>query len=218
MGINAGKDGSQRIKKHLDTMSMTSCGRISKSVKWCARSLTFKHLLEELKGTINGLSEFVEGRINSVSQDVEALTNAIDMKIDVITIEVRLLKRAVELDTADNRPSFSKVKVPKRIPFGKARSVNELKKFLWDIETYVQAAKVLENEKVSIMNIYLVRNLHRQEMKDLSSAIATADRLLDFYGEPNPDHKKKNSRKDKGKATKSEKKDKFKKDKGRRQV
>ncbi|PIN15889.1 hypothetical protein CDL12_11463 [Handroanthus impetiginosus] len=128
----------------------------------CMRMVLFeeiyllKRLLEDLKGTVDGLLEFVEGRVTSISQDVEALTDVVNIKIDAITTDVRLLKRAVVSDTANNRPSSSKVKVPKPKPFGGARSAKELKIFLWDMKNYFQAAKVPDGEKVFITIMYLV--------------------------------------------------------------
>ncbi|PIN25087.1 hypothetical protein CDL12_02170 [Handroanthus impetiginosus] len=273
----------------------------------CEEVYLLKHILEELKGTVDGFSESIKGIITLVSQDVEALTDAVDIKIDAITTDLRLLKRAVGSDTADNRPSSSKVRVPEPKPFGGARSAKELENFLWDMENYFQAAKIPDDEKVSITSMYLVGDaklwwrtrladdasanrepisswdvlkqelkeqflpsntswlarealrklkhtgsvrdyvkefsslmldiremseedklfnfmsglqnwaqaeLRRQGVKDLSSAIAAADRLLDFRGEPNPDRKKKDSGKEKGKVGKPGKKGKSWKDKG----
>ncbi|KAL0315103.1 UNVERIFIED_CONTAM: hypothetical protein Scaly_2889100 [Sesamum calycinum] len=50
---------------------------------------------------------------------------------------------------------MSKVKVPDPKPFGGARSGKELENFLWDMETYFQAARIPEAEKVSITSMYL---------------------------------------------------------------
>ncbi|KAL0364745.1 UNVERIFIED_CONTAM: hypothetical protein Sangu_0572100 [Sesamum angustifolium] len=50
---------------------------------------------------------------------------------------------------------MSKVKVPDPKPFGGARSAKELENFLWDMETYFQAARIPEAEKVSITSMYL---------------------------------------------------------------
>ncbi|KAL0298887.1 UNVERIFIED_CONTAM: hypothetical protein Sradi_6548500 [Sesamum radiatum] len=51
---------------------------------------------------------------------------------------------------------MSKVKVPDLKPFGGTRRAKVLENFLWDIETYFQAARILETEKVSITSMYLI--------------------------------------------------------------
>ncbi|KAK4380949.1 hypothetical protein Sango_3015800 [Sesamum angolense] len=53
---------------------------------------------------------------------------------------------------------MSKVKEPYPKPFGGARRVKELENFLWDMETYFQAARILEADKVSITSMYLSGN------------------------------------------------------------
>ena len=121
----------------------------------CEQVHLLKQIVEDLKKVVDGLPEFVERKINSVSQDVEVLTDAVDMKVEAITTDVRLLKRAVGSEKADERASSSKVKIPGPTPFGGERSAKELENFLWDMETYFRATKVVEAEKVSIASMFL---------------------------------------------------------------
>lgn len=48
-----------------------------------------------------------------------------------------------------------KMKIPKSKSFDGARSSKELENFIWDMETYFAAAKVLESKKVTVTTMYL---------------------------------------------------------------
>ncbi|KAK4391961.1 hypothetical protein Sango_1973900 [Sesamum angolense] len=89
----------------------------------------------------------------SAIEEASILTNAVDVRVDGVQAEVNLLKRVVGRD--DDRAPMSKVKVPDPKPFGGARSAKELENFMWDMETYFQAARIPEAEKVSITSMYL---------------------------------------------------------------
>ena len=47
------------------------------------------------------------------------------------------------------------MKVPEPKAYNGVRSAKELEKFLWDIKNYLNAAKVLDVEKVSVTTMYL---------------------------------------------------------------
>ncbi|KAL0423508.1 UNVERIFIED_CONTAM: hypothetical protein Sradi_0885600 [Sesamum radiatum] len=138
---------------------------------------------------------------------------------------------------------MSKVKVPDPKPFDGARSAKELENFLWDMETYFQAARIPRRRRyrerlcegvqlsdagrsghvkedklfnfLSGLQTWAQTELRRQGVKDLPSAIAAADRLVDFRVTNNsdPEKKKKDSGKEKGKSGKGWKDGKFKKKK-----
>ncbi|PHT35608.1 hypothetical protein CQW23_23308 [Capsicum baccatum] len=76
----------------------------------------------------------------------------------------------------------SKFKIPKPKPFSGARSAKELENFLWDMDRYFSTVRVAETDKLKITMMYLTGDakLWRQNIKDLLSAIAIADSLLDF--------------------------------------
>ncbi|KAL0406626.1 UNVERIFIED_CONTAM: hypothetical protein Slati_3976500 [Sesamum latifolium] len=119
-------------------------------------------------------------RARGAVEEMSFLTNVIDLGIDGMQADLNLLKRAVGRE--EDRTPVSKVKVPDPKAFGGERSAKELGKFLWDIETYFQAASVPDAKKVSITSLqpWAQIELRRQGFKDLLSAIATADRLADF--------------------------------------
>ena len=48
----------------------------------------------------------------------------------------------------------TKVKVPEPKPFNGARSAKDLDNFLWDMEQYFKAARVLDQEMVTIIIMY----------------------------------------------------------------
>ncbi|KAK4394404.1 hypothetical protein Sango_1911200 [Sesamum angolense] len=95
----------------------------------------------------------LDKRVMSAIEEASILTDAVDVRVDGIQAEVNLLKRVVGRD--DDRAPMSKVKVPDPKPFDGARSAKELENFLWDMETYFQAARIPEAEKVSITSMYL---------------------------------------------------------------
>ena len=52
----------------------------------------------------------------------------------------------------------TKVKVPELKPFNGAKNVKDLENFLWDMEQYFKATKVLNQEMVTITSMYLSRD------------------------------------------------------------
>ncbi|KAK4397821.1 hypothetical protein Sango_1257600 [Sesamum angolense] len=227
---------------------------------------TLHSRVETLQKAVGEWPNMLDKRVTSAIEEASILTDAVDVRVDGVQAEVNLLKRVVGQD--EDRAPMSKVKVPDPKPFGGARSAKELENFLWDMETYFQAAHIPEVEKVSITSMYLngdaklwwrtrlsddastvrdyvkefsslmldVRDmseedklfnflsglqtwahteLRRQGVKDLSSAIAAADRLVDIRvaNSYDPEKEKKDSGKEKGKSGKGWKDGKFKKKK-----
>ena len=68
--------------------------------------------------------------------------------------ELAVICRAVG-SAAESSEKCAKFKVPEPKCFGGTRSAKELENFLWDMEQYFVAAKVLDSEKVTITNMYL---------------------------------------------------------------
>ncbi|KAL0302392.1 UNVERIFIED_CONTAM: hypothetical protein Sangu_3102600 [Sesamum angustifolium] len=120
----------------------------------------------------------LESQVKSAVEEASILTDAVEVKVDGIQIEVNLLKCVIGRD--DGRAPMSKVKVPDLKPFGGARSAKELENFLWDMETYFQAAHIPEAEKVSITSTV------RDYVKDFSSLMldirdmSKEDKLFNF--------------------------------------
>jgi len=65
-----------------------------------------------------------------------------------------LLKKAM-LDIPRAEEVATKVKVLEPNPFNGARSAKDLEIFVWDIEQYFKATRVLDQEKVTITRMYL---------------------------------------------------------------
>ena len=67
--------------------------------------------------------------------------------------EISLLKRAMRGLPREGEVA-TKVKVPEPKPFNGTRSAKDLENFLWDMEQYFKAARVLDQEMVTIIIMY----------------------------------------------------------------
>ncbi|KAK4383415.1 hypothetical protein Sango_2777300 [Sesamum angolense] len=114
---------------------------------------TLHSRVETLQKAVGKWPDMLDKRVTSATEEASIFTDAVDVRVNVVQAEVNLLKRLVGRD--ENCAPMSKVKEPYPKPFGGARSVKELENFLWDMETYFQAARILEVEKVSITSMYL---------------------------------------------------------------
>lgn len=109
-------------------------------------------MVDGLRRSIKDLPSFVESRIISCEEEMNTLTEAVDVKIESILDDLCLVKRVCVAETT-GLPlnclclSQSHLKGP--------WSSKVLENFLWDMETYFQAAHVSEAEKVAITSMYL---------------------------------------------------------------
>ncbi|KAL0396185.1 UNVERIFIED_CONTAM: hypothetical protein Scaly_0066900 [Sesamum calycinum] len=97
----------------------------------------------------------------------------VDYKLESLKADLRLVKLAVANSGTDGSAVAPKVRVPDPKPFGGERSAKELENFLWDMETYFQAARVPDTEKVSITSMYLTGDAKlwwRSRLSDDASA------------------------------------------------
>lgn len=69
--------------------------------------------------------------------------------------DLTLMKRALVAGSSSSGDSHKKVKVPDPKAFGGTRSANDLENFIWDMEQYFNAARILDDERVSITSMYL---------------------------------------------------------------
>ena len=69
-------------------------------------------------------------------------------------LKISLVKKVVA-GSAHGPDVSHKVKVPEPKLFGGARSAKELENFLWNMEKYFKAARILDDEKVLITSMYL---------------------------------------------------------------
>ncbi|KAL4597902.1 hypothetical protein ACB092_11G021700 [Castanea dentata] len=87
----------------------------------------------------------------------DAQNSAIRETTSQLETEIALLKRAVSGLPREGEV-VTKVKVPEPKPFNGAKSAKGLENFLWDMEQYFKAARVLDQEKVIITSMYLSRD------------------------------------------------------------
>ncbi|XP_059663503.1 uncharacterized protein LOC132309188 [Cornus florida] len=67
-----------------------------------------------------------------------------------------LVKRSIHGSSrGGGDPLSQKIKVPNPKSFSGTRNAKELKIFLWDMEQYFKAARILDGEKVTITSMYL---------------------------------------------------------------
>ncbi|KAK4397971.1 RNA-directed DNA polymerase [Sesamum angolense] len=127
--------------------------------------------VEMLQKAVGDWPDLLDKRVTSAIEEASILTDAVYVRVDGIQVEVNLLKQVVGRD--DDRALVFKVKVPDPKPFGSAHSAKELENFLWDMETYFQAARIPEAEKVTITSMYLTGNAKlwwRTRLSDDASA------------------------------------------------
>ncbi|KAL0339422.1 UNVERIFIED_CONTAM: hypothetical protein Sangu_1464300 [Sesamum angustifolium] len=150
------------------------------NIRWEAMEARVRRL-EELIG--NGRKPEDEGeggvagdrseRAGVCSDEISCLTDAVDYKLESLKADLRLVKLAVANSGTDGSAVAPKVRVPDPKPFGGERSAKELENFLWDMETYFQAARVPDTEKVSITSMYLTGDAKlwwRSRLSDDASA------------------------------------------------
>ncbi|KAK4380945.1 hypothetical protein Sango_3015400 [Sesamum angolense] len=112
---------------------------------WQTKQNSLQNRVAELESQVQRMMELL-------GQAPESPPVALFPLVDTLHSRVETLQKAVGEwpDMLDKQ-----VKVPDPKPFGGARSVKELENFLWDIETYFQAARISEAEKVSFTSMYL---------------------------------------------------------------
>ncbi|KAL0388037.1 UNVERIFIED_CONTAM: hypothetical protein Sradi_2685500 [Sesamum radiatum] len=135
---------------------------------------SIQEMVESLKMKVKEeLLETVLKGLESVSDEISCLTDVVDYKLESLKADLRLVKLAVANSGTDGSAVAPKVRVPDPKPFGGERSAKELENFLWDMETYFQAARVPDTEKVSITSMYLTEDAKlwwRSRLSDDASA------------------------------------------------
>ncbi|KAL0413714.1 UNVERIFIED_CONTAM: Transposon Ty3-I Gag-Pol polyprotein [Sesamum radiatum] len=133
---------------------MTQPKLTSRQTSWQELMLEFHFVLEYRVGSSNHVADAL-----SRKADLASLGSVAALIFSTVASSIRdrasglLMKRA--LGREEDRAPVSKVKVPDPKPFGGARSAKELENFLWDMEAHFQAARIPDDEKVSITSMYL---------------------------------------------------------------
>ena len=78
----------------------------------------------------------------------------VQQQLEEMKFDIRLLKTV--LQNPSRGDATVKMKVPDPKPFNGMRNAKDLENFLWDMEQYFKAAHAPEEEKVSIISMYLV--------------------------------------------------------------
>ena len=113
--------------------------------------------LADLKRLVRDNQRDVMSRSNQTLGEMVALADRMNARLTSIEEDVGLLKRATAgpSSSGDRVSSSSKLKVPEPKPFGGSRNAKELENFLWDMEQYFKAARVENDEQVTITSMYL---------------------------------------------------------------
>lgn len=93
-------------------------------------------------------------RVERLTEESTVAAESNARHITVLEGELRLVKEVLTA-RGESTTSGAKVRVPEPKPYEGARNAKSLENFLWDIETYFEAAQVHENEKVTIASMYL---------------------------------------------------------------
>lgn len=115
---------------------------------------TLKADHDALKVAHAGLTNDTETKFKSMLEDFVAFIDAVKGNVKSIEEEMAVLKRALNNPSAQDGAA-SKIRVPSPDTFSGTRSSKELENFLWDMEQYFRAARIPDNEKVTITSMYL---------------------------------------------------------------
>ncbi|KAL2227437.1 UNVERIFIED_CONTAM: hypothetical protein Sindi_2102400 [Sesamum indicum] len=119
---------------------------VSEQPGWLALVRAFGVKFVETSKNLSGLWRV------AVSDNVSCLTDDVDIKLEALKTDLKVVKKAVWASGTEGSIESD----PKS--FSGDWSIEELESFLWDMETYFQAAKMPDAEKVSITSMYLTGN------------------------------------------------------------
>ncbi|XP_058225127.1 uncharacterized protein LOC131334220 [Rhododendron vialii] len=94
-----------------------------------------------------------ETKFTEMLADLNKLSDVIKERVSNLESELLVVKRAF-IGRSDGFET--RVKVPELKAFGGARNAKELENFLWDMEQYFSAARVLEADRVTITTMFLM--------------------------------------------------------------
>lgn len=95
-------------------------------------------------------------RYHDCLQQLLAIAERVEVRFSAIENDIALLKAtAVGASSSARGGEGSKLKVPEPKQFGGSRNAKELENFLWDMEQYFRAARVVEKDQVTITSMYL---------------------------------------------------------------
>ena len=115
-----------------------------------------KHAADMFEASQNATKKHgaLEGQINAVKT---MFTDA----VKELTDELSVLRRMVSVIGTDQAAAggsgsdFTKIKVPEPKTFSGARDTKALENFMWDMDQYFKAARTPEEQKVTLVSMYL---------------------------------------------------------------
>ncbi|GAV65234.1 hypothetical protein CFOL_v3_08749, partial [Cephalotus follicularis] len=112
-----------------------------------------------IQNSHNELLGNTKERFKQVVLDMISFTYELRKSVELNQEDISLLKKALHGGPSRAEGASNKFRVPEPKQFGGRRDAKELRNFLWDMESYFQAIRVPEEEKVSITSMYLARDV-----------------------------------------------------------
>ncbi|GAV73722.1 hypothetical protein CFOL_v3_17205, partial [Cephalotus follicularis] len=126
-----------------------------------------------IQNSHNELLGKTEERFKQMLLDMISLTDTLRKGIEANQEDISILKKAFHGSSSRVEGHSNIFKVPEPEPFSGRRDAKELENFLWDMESYFQATRVPNEEKVSITSMYLsgdAKLLWRTKVQDDASS------------------------------------------------
>jgi len=146
--------GSDTVKDrvtHLEEFVGTAL--VEDSVCLAAQCAESASELVALKKMLEDFMATTEAKFTAIVTDMESLVDVFKSNIRAVKEDVSLLKKVSH--GQEERSPLSKVKVPDPKQFSGNRNAKDLENFLWDMEQYFKAARISEEEKVTVTCVFL---------------------------------------------------------------
>ena len=99
--------------------------------------------------------KFFKEKFTGLKVEIQSLMNDFEGVLQSYGEDIAVLKKAVLQGCSSSPEAPPKVQVLKPKGFNGNMNTKELENFLWDMEQFFRATHVLDDEKVSITNMYL---------------------------------------------------------------
>ncbi|KAK3225479.1 hypothetical protein Dsin_005341 [Dipteronia sinensis] len=134
------------------------------------------------------LGNIENSTVMSDCQERLASWTSVTEKMKMLDDEIVVLMRALNNPNTSKEGFLSKIKVPEPKQVNHTRNAKELKNFLWDIEQFLGKNKDVSKQFNRTRNarnakreqMWAQAELRRQGVKDISSAMAATEGLVDF--------------------------------------
>ena len=116
---------------------------------------SIKNEFEVQRNLMEASNKYAGERIDGIKSDLQALMAEYQDAVKSMGAEISILKKVVAQCPPIVSGAAPKVRVLEPKGFGGARNAKELESFLWDMEHFLKAAHVPNDEKVSIKSMCL---------------------------------------------------------------